>query len=106
MVYAGRVGAAGPGAAGRAVHGAIWHACGNAVLIGLLGAVWRVSRQAHSFGWRVPNWSDRSIAGHERILAGLRAGDADETIKHTLAAIDAAEHEILARVDGNGGHEP
>lgn len=90
----------------RAFHTTIWGACGNGVLAGLLAAVWRMARQAHSFGWRAPNWPDRSIARHERILAGLRAGTGEDAVRSTLAAIDAAESDILTRLQDSRKGEP
>jgi DNA-binding GntR family transcriptional regulator len=93
-------------AADRSFHAAIWDACGNDVLVGLLAAVWRMARQAHSFGWRAPSWPDRSIARHEQIVAGLRTGNAEEAVRSTLAAIDASERDILARLQDTGKREP
>jgi DNA-binding GntR family transcriptional regulator len=90
----------------RTFHATIWGACGNDVLAGLLAALWRMARQAHSVGWRAPDWPDRSIARHERIVAGLRAGDADEAVRRTLAAIDASERDILTRLQGRRKGEP
>jgi DNA-binding GntR family transcriptional regulator len=86
----------------RAFHATIWRACGNDVLVELLSQVWRMTRQAHGVGWRVPSWSDRSISRHAHIVAALRTGNTGETVRSALAAIDAAEQEILIQVSASG----
>jgi DNA-binding GntR family transcriptional regulator len=76
-------------------HRILWRACGNDVLHDLMGSVWRRVLQARSYRHRAPRWSDHAIAGHERILAAAWRRDAAAAVTATVAAIDAAEAEIL-----------
>ncbi len=83
-------------AADREFHATVWRACGNQVLEELVETVWRRALQARGYGHRTPGWSARSIARHERIVAALRDGDTPAAIAAAVAAVDAAESEILA----------
>lgn len=86
-------------AADREFHAALWQACGNEVLRELAGIVWRRVLQARSYGQLTPGWGERSLARHERILAALRCGDVEAAVESIVAAISAAEQEILAQLE-------
>ena len=89
----------------REFHGVLWRACGNEVLEGLVQTVWLRALQARAMGHRVPGWGDKSIDRHVKIVDALRRGDAEEAIQAALAAVDAAEAEILAQLREMGVNE-
>lgn len=87
-------------AADREFHATIWRACGNAVLEELVVDIWRRALQARSYGHRLPDWGERSIARHGRILAAIRRADVEGATAAAVGAVEAAEAEILTQLDG------
>ena len=84
----------------REFHSVIWRACGNDVLEELVLTVWLRALAARAVGHRVPGWGEKSIERHERIVDGLQRGDARAAVDAALAAVDAAEAEILSQLEG------
>jgi DNA-binding GntR family transcriptional regulator len=86
-------------AADREFHARIWQVCGNEVLEELVGTVWLRGLQARSLGHRLPDWGDKSIMRHERIVEALRRGDVAAATEAAVAAVDGAEAEIVLRLE-------
>jgi DNA-binding GntR family transcriptional regulator len=91
---------AGLRATDREFHSVIWRACGNDVLEELVRTVWLRALAARAVGHRVPDWGERSIERHVRIVDGLKRREADAAVGATLGAVDAAEAEILVQLEG------
>src|SRR5688572_710784 len=88
------------GATDREFHSVIWQACGNEVLEELVRTVWLRALAARAVGHRVPGWGEKSIERHERIVDGLKRRDAMAAVAAAIAAVDAAEAEILTQLEG------
>ena len=84
----------------REFHALIWRACGNGVLEELARTVWLRALAARAVGHRVPGWGEKSIERHERIVDALKRRDAPRATGAALAAVDAAEAEILSQLGG------
>ena len=84
----------------REFHSVIWQACGNEVLEELVRTVWLRALAARAVGHRVPGWGEKSIERHERIVDGLKRRDAVAAVAAAIAAVDAAEAEILTQLEG------
>ena len=84
----------------REFHSLIWRACGNDVLEELVRTVWLRALAARAVGHRVPGWGEKSIERHERIYDALKRRDSRAATDAALAAVDAAEAEILSQLEG------
>jgi GntR family transcriptional repressor for pyruvate dehydrogenase complex len=86
-----------------AFHVAIARATGNSVLVQLISAVADALQRSRELSYMHQNAAQIALEGHRRILAGLRARDADAARAAMCAHVDDVEQLVQATLDGGDG---
>lgn len=80
-------------------HSKLWSKCGNEEITRVLEAAWRKVRLSRAFAREIPDWNEKSVSGHKKIIEAVKQADYAAATNALRANILRARAETLRKLD-------